>query len=143
MIEEIGIVSSVIGKLAIVKVPKKSACEGCTLGTCKPEDQSMEIEAFNEAGARIGQRVRVAIKSHTYMKGSMLVYGIPALALVIGAVLGKEVLSSFFPDADSDMLSAIFGFSALIFSFIIVRLWINMASKRIETKPVIEEILIK
>ncbi len=141
MTEEIGVVKSLDGITAKVIVPRKSACDGCTLGTCKPDDQSMEIETFNQAGAKIGQKVKVTMKTFTYMKGSMLVYGIPAVSLVIGAVLGKEFFSRFFTGIDSDVLSAIFGFCALAVSFIIVRIWINKASKRVETKPIIEEIL--
>lgn len=141
MIEEIGVVKSIDGIMARVNVPKKSACEGCTAGICKPDEQSMEIEAFNQAGAKPGQKVRVAIKSYAYVKGSMLVYGFPAISLVIGAVLGKEVFSRFFTGIDSDMLSAIFGFSAFILSFIFIRFWMNKSSKKVESRPVIEEIL--
>lgn len=141
MTEEVGIVKSLEGVIAKVNVPRKSACEGCTLGTCKPDDQSMEIEAFNQAGAEVGQKVRVTIQSYAYIKGSMLVYGIPALSLVVGAVLGKEVFSRFFGDVDPDVLSALLGFGALILSFAIIKIWIQKASKRVETKPIIEEIL--
>ncbi len=139
--EEIGVVTKTEGVMAIVCVPRKSACEGCTAGICKPEEQSMEIEAFNEVGASIGQRVRVAIKAYAYMKGAALVYGIPALALVVGAVLGKEVFSGLFPDRDPDILSAVFGFGAFVVSFIGVKIWANIAGKKVESKPVIEEIL--
>jgi len=141
MIEEIGTVKSIDGIMARVNVPKKSACEGCTAGTCKIEEQSMEIEALNHAGAKVGQKVRVEIQSYAYMKGSMVVYGLPALLLVIGAVIGKELMSRVFTNADSDILSAIFGFGFFIISFVIVKAWINAASKRTESKAVIEEIL--
>jgi sigma-E factor negative regulatory protein RseC len=141
MTEEIGIVKSVDGKVAKVDVPKKNACDGCTLGTCKEDEQSMEIEAFNQAGAEAGQKVKVIIRSYTYMKGTMLIYGVPALALVIGAVLGKELFSVFFAGIDPDILSAISGFSLFVISFIIIRIWTNIVGKRVESKPVIEEIL--
>ena len=108
--EEIGGSKSTTGAFAKVSVPKKSVCEGCTAGTCKPDEQSMEIDAVNKAGAKAGQRVRVVIKSYTYLKGSILVYGIPAIALIAGAVLGKEVFSSQFKDTDPDIVSAISGF---------------------------------
>lgn len=141
MVEEIGVVKSVKGMSAMVQIPKKSACEGCTMGICKPEDQGMEIEAFNEAGAKVGQRVRVAIKSYAYMKGTMVVYGLPAIMLVAGAVFGKEVMSRVFPESDPDILSAIFGFAAFILSFVIVKFWSGRASSKTESRPVIEEIL--
>jgi sigma-E factor negative regulatory protein RseC len=101
----------------------------------------MEIEAFNQAGAQVGQKVRVVISSFTYMKGSMLIYGFPAAALVVGAVLGKEVFSRFFPATDSDVLSAVFGFSALVISFIIARIWLSRSSRKVESKPVIQDIV--
>ncbi len=141
MIEEIGTVKSVDGPFALVNVPKKSACEGCTAGTCRIEDQFMEIEAFNQAGAKAGDRVRVSVKAVTYMKGSMIVYGLPAIGLVAGAVLGKEVMTGIFTKADPDMLSAAFGFGAFVLTLVLVKIWSNAAGKQIESKPVIEEVL--
>ncbi len=141
MIEEIGTVRSVNGGVAIVDVPMKSACEGCTAGTCRPEEKHMEIEAFNRAGAAVGQRVKVAIQASSYMKGSMVAYGLPALGLLLGAVFGKEVLGRLFASLDPDILSAAAGFTSFCISFIIVRVWTSVAGRRTESKPVIEEIL--
>lgn len=141
MIEEIGTVKSVKGMIAVVSVPKKSACEGCTMGTCSAQEKSMEIEAWNGAGAEAGQRVRVSIKSNAYMKGAMMVYGLPAVALVVGAVIGKELMSRVFPASDPDVMSAVFGFAACILSFIGVKVWAQKAGGKTESKPVVEEIL--
>ncbi len=141
MIEEIGTVKSTNGMIAIVSVPRRSACDGCTAGTCKTEEQSMEIEAVNEAGAVAGQRVKVSVQSIAYMKGSLIVYGVPALGLVVGAVFGKELLGRFFQASDPDVLSAVSGFVAFGAALVIVKIWTNAASRKIESKPVIEEIL--
>jgi sigma-E factor negative regulatory protein RseC len=141
MIEEIGIVTSIEGSTAHVDVPKKSTCEGCTAGTCTTGEQSMEIIAFNKAGAEVGQKVKVLIHSYAYMKGTMLVYGVPALALVLGAVFGKEIMARFFRGTDPDSLSAIFGFGFLALSIIGARIWTNRKSSKKELTPVIEEIL--
>lgn len=141
VMEEVGTVKSTEGVMAIVDVPVKSACEGCTAGTCRPQDKFMEIEAFNQAGAAVGQKVRVAVKASSYMKGSMVVYGLPALGLVLGAIFGKEVLGRFFTGTDPDILSAIAGFTTFCISFIIVKIWTNLTVRKIESRPVIEEIL--
>jgi sigma-E factor negative regulatory protein RseC len=138
--EEIGIVKSVNGVLAVVNVPRKSACEGCTAG-CKMDEQFMEIEAFNQAGAKVGQTVRVTMKAFAYTKGTLVVYGLPAVALVLGAVFGKEVLGRIFSQADPDILSAVFGFGAFIVSFFVVKIWSGRADKKVESKPVVEEVL--
>ncbi len=139
--EEIGVVKNVEGALAKVSVPRKSVCEGCTAGTCKPDEQSMEIDAVNKAKAKVGQRVRVVIKTYTYLKGSILIYGIPAIALITGAILGKEIFSHKFKNMDPDIISAISGFSAFILVFLGIKIWSIKAEKKVESKPVIEEIL--
>ncbi|MBI5847366.1 MAG: SoxR reducing system RseC family protein [Nitrospirae bacterium] len=141
MIEEIGTVLSVEGLHARVSVPKKSSCQGCSSGTCVAGDQSMEIEAINKAGAVVGQQVKVLVHTSAYMKGSMVIYGFPALMLVIGAVIGKEVMPRFFSSADADSLSAIFGFSFLVASFIFIKIWSAAQPGKTATSPVIEEIL--
>jgi sigma-E factor negative regulatory protein RseC len=141
MIEEIGIVTSTDGNTARVNVPKKTTCEGCTAGTCTAGEQSMEIVAFNKAGAKTGQNVKVLIHSSAYLKGTMIIYGIPALALVLGAVFGKEFMPEFFIGTDPDILSAIFGFGFLGLSFVGVKIWSSLKADKTESGPVIEEIL--
>jgi len=139
--EEIGVVKSISGTMAKVSVPRKSVCEGCTAGTCKPDEQSMEIDAVNKAQAKAGQKVRVTVKSYTYLKGSILVYGLPAVALIAGAVIGKEIFGPRFKGIDPDILSAIFGFGLFALSFLGIKIWSLFAGKKTESRPVIEEIL--
>ena len=141
VMEEVGTIKSTDGLFAVVSVPRKSSCEGCTLNICKPDEQVMEIEALNAAKAGVGQKVRVVMKSYSYMKSAGIVYGIPALALVLGAVVGKELFSRYLPGFDPDIISAMFGFGGFILAFIVIRVWTDNAAKRTESKPVIEEIL--
>jgi len=101
----------------------------------------MEIEALNKAGATVGQKVKVMVHTYAYMKGSMVIYGFPALMLVLGAVMGKELMPRFLPSLDTDSLSAIFGFSFLLASFILVKIWAGFQPKKSSSTPVIEEIL--
>ncbi|MCL5024318.1 MAG: SoxR reducing system RseC family protein [Nitrospirae bacterium] len=138
--DEIGIVKSVEGIFALVSVERKSTCEQCAAG-CKVTDSGAEIEAVNLVKAREGQKVRVTLKPYAYLKGSVIAYGLPALALIAGAVAGKEVFSRFFPAMDPDLVSAIFGFGAFFVSFILVKLWSMRVQKKPEYKPVIEEII--
>lgn len=138
--DEIGIVKSIHGVFATVSVERKSACEQCA-GGCKITDSGAEIEAVNRAKAAIGQKVRVELKPYSYLKGSIIVYGLPALALVVGAVAGKEVFSSLFRTTDADIVSAIFGFGAFILAFILIKFWSMRFKKKTEYMPVIEEIL--
>ncbi len=138
--EEIGVVKSIDGVIAKVVVERKSICDKCTEGKCLLTEGGAIIEAFNQAGAKEGQRVKVVFRPYSYLRGSVLIYGIPALMLIIGAVIGREVLSRFIT-MDPDLLSAIGGFSLLIITFIIVRMITSRMEKKVEYKPVIEEII--
>lgn len=138
--DEIGTVTRLDGVFAIVNVEKKSACGSCKAG-CKVSEKGAEIEAVNKANAAVGQMVRVAMQPYLYLKGSILIYGLPALALIIGAVIGKEYFSVFFRNLDPDIVSAIFGFSAFILSFVFVKLLSSRLEKKTEYKPVVVEII--
>ncbi len=138
--EEVGSVKSIQGPMATVVVTKKSMCEHCTAGTCSMTEGGAELEALNEAGAGVGQKVRVELKAYSYLKGSMIIYGLPALMLIIGAVVGKEIGPRFM-GLDSDLVSAIFAFGAFAFSIVLVKLWSMKAEKKTEYRPVIKEII--
>lgn len=139
--EEIGVVISTQGPFAKVAVERKSVCDQCTAGTCHITGQGAELEALNNARAKEGQKVRVVLKPYSYLKGSLIVYGLPLLALILGAVAGKELMADRFKGMDPDMVSAIFAFGAFVLSFLVVFIWSRRAEKKTELKPVIEEIL--
>jgi sigma-E factor negative regulatory protein RseC len=142
MIEEVGIVTKVEGVTAKVAVEKKGACDGCTAkGTCETKGESMEIEALNIARAQVGQTVRISIKPQTYLKGTMLVYGLPLVLFIAGAIAGKNAGEEYFKDTNSDIIAAIGGFGALILSLFGVKVWAKKTESKTEYKPVIEEIV--
>ncbi len=140
VMEEVGVVKRINGVMATVVVERKSACDRCTQ-SCKVTGSGAEIEALNLVKARVGQTVQVQMKPFTYLKGSLLIYGFPALALIIGAVIGREWLPVFVPDVDKDLLSAITGFAALLLSLIMVKVLTSRAEKNVELKPVVDRIL--
>lgn len=140
--EETGIVKEIIGSRAIVVVQRQSGCDSCPGGSiCKLAGNEAEIEAINEVKAKVGDCVRVVLRPYTYLKGTIFVYGIPSLMLVIGAIVGKEYLSRFLPYMDPDIVSAISGFGL----FGVTLLFLKILSKKYEGKkeymPVIEEII--
>ncbi|MGD0885000.1 MAG: SoxR reducing system RseC family protein [Thermodesulfovibrionales bacterium] len=138
--DEIGVVKGLHGKVATVSVTRQSACEQCKMG-CNLTESGAEIEAINEAGAEIGQKVRILMSPYSYLKGSLLVYGVPSAALIFGAVIGKEFLSPLLKAADPDILSAIAGFGAFIISFSVVKAWSRRVERKAEYRPVVKEII--
>ncbi len=139
--EEKGIVTEIEGITAHVKVERKSACEHCTMGTCKISSDGANLKAINEAGAKVGQTVRVAIKDLTYVSGSFFFYGVPTFALIAGALLGLGVFSDMFPDINPDSIAAVSGFVSMVLSLIVVKLWSRKAERKSVYQPVVVEIL--
>jgi sigma-E factor negative regulatory protein RseC len=142
--QEIGVVKEADGPKAIVMVKRQSACDACISGSsCKVTLSGNEIEAYNAVHAEAGDTVKISFKAFTYLKGTLLLYGIPALALVVGTIIGKEYLKELFPFIDVDLLSAMAGFCFMIVSFAGVKLCIKKLENKKELVPVIEEIMQK
>lgn len=140
--EEVGVVKEVFGPKAIVTVQRQSGCDSCPGGSvCKLSGNEAEIEAINEAKAKAGDTVRVAFKPYTYLKGTIFIYGIPSIMLIIGAIIGKEYLSRFLPAIDPDIVSAIGGFGLFVMSFLFMKVWMKRYEGKKEYMPVIEEII--
>ena len=102
MIEEEGIVAEIEGNIAKVAVLKKSACEQCSAaGVCHPGDQEY-LEAANPLNALKGQKVKVAIAPQMYLKASLILYGIPMVALIAGAIISKNMAVRYVAEEQSD-----------------------------------------
>ena len=141
--EEIGIVKELNGIKAIISVQKQGSCGSCPGGTlCRSLGAGEALmEAYNHADAQAGDTVRVVFKSSNYLRGTILVYGLPSLMLIVGAVLGKEYLGRLFPAADPEVLSACSGFGFLVISFLVIKIWSNIFERKKENTPTIEEII--
>ena len=125
MIEEVGTVVELRGKhLAMVLCQKSSLCDHCaTAGAChiKDDGRARLVEARNPLGATVGDRVRVAVSTRSFLQSSFLLYIVPLIALVAGAVIGRLVGERLQGGPDPDLLSAIFGVFFLVGSFLVIR----------------------
>lgn len=140
--EDTGIVKDVKGGMAIVVVKKHMGCESCpSSGLCGSGGNDAEIEAVNQAGAAVGDSVKITFAASMYLKGAFFVYGIPAVMLAVGAVLGKELLAPAFPAADPEMISAAAGFSLFVITFVFMRFVLGRSAKGDKSVPVVSEII--
>jgi sigma-E factor negative regulatory protein RseC len=143
MNEETGIVIKVDGIMAMVAVKKKDACDACSAKdscTSTSEDEAV-LEAINTARAEVGQTVRISMKPMTYLKGTMLVYGLPLVMFLAGAIAGQKIGEEYFRDTSTDLVAAAAGFAALFISLLIIKIWSGKTESRKANQPVIEEIL--
>jgi sigma-E factor negative regulatory protein RseC len=126
MLEEAGVVLRVEGELAIVKIKRSTMCDGCgSGGFCRAlgGGLDMEVAARNEAGATVGDEVRVTMPPQTFLKASFLVYMVPVVALIVGALLGSTLGPSLSAGVSSDLFAVAFGLILFLSSFALMRVW--------------------
>ena len=125
MIEENGTIIELKGKAtAVVMCRKSSLCEHCaTSGSCMLGDDGHTrlIEVKNDLGANVGDQVRIATTTRSFLQSSFLLYIVPLIALVVGALVGKAVGDRLDVGLDPNLLSAIFGVFFMAGSFVILR----------------------
>ncbi len=139
---EMGIVTNINGTMAIVKVSKRnSCCEDCEKEICDISEDGIETEAINMAGAKIGQKVKLVMKSYTFIKGTILIYIVPVIALIAGSILGNLYLPGYFIGTDPDLLAVIGGFLLFFASLMGVKIILSKMEKKTESKSVIESIV--
>jgi len=108
---EKGTIVRIAQEMAWAKVERIGSCEGCSeRGACgiSGDAQNMEVEAVNEAGAKVGDRVLIDVNSSSVLKTAFLLYVFPILSMIVGAVIGNNAPAFFGLGASA--LSTIFGF---------------------------------
>src|SRR4030043_8994 len=140
MIEDIGKVVQVIDDKAYVEVERSSACAQCGLQEAEELAIGGKVvfEAYNLAGAKSGDRVKVQVRTGAYMRASLYIYGIPVLFLIIGAIAGAYAATIL--RKSSDTMSALFAMGGLVVGFIILFL-LRKRSNKAEYMPVVVEVI--
>lgn len=142
MATERGIVTKIDSTTAWVKTTRTSACRTCSAkSSCSTGEsgKEMEVEAINEAGAQIGDRIIISIETASLLKASFLLYVFPILLMIAGAVIGQKTGPVF--DIDPSLFSAIVGFLFFFISFWFVKSRGNSMAQKNEYKPKIIRIL--
>ena len=142
MTEETGTVKKVENNTAWVRKERSSACESCSARhhcVALEGGRIIEIEAINDIGARVGDLVELNLEPSSVFTLSFLLYLVPALSLVIGAIIGQQAAVAF--ELNENLMSALTGFIFLIISFIVMKLIGKRLVKNIVYHPKIIKIL--
>lgn len=126
MMEEIGTVIELQGRsIARVLCRKSSFCEHCaSMESCQisSDNTSKIVEAHNLIGANVGDRVKLNISSKTFLQSSFIVYIIPLLALLGGAIAGNQIGTQMHAGPDPNLLAAILGTAFMVGSFLVIKI---------------------
>ncbi|MDD2603942.1 MAG: SoxR reducing system RseC family protein [Desulfobacterales bacterium] len=110
MATEEGIVTRVNGVLAEVRTLKSEACAACNAKEfCHDGGREMTVSVLNSAKARIGDRVRLEIATGAFVKAMFLLYIVPVLALLAGALAGLAISGD-----EAAALGALAGFAVSV-----------------------------
>lgn len=97
MIEESAQVIAVEGEFVWVETQRQSTCGGCaakqacgtaTLAKILGQKRT-RIRALNHNGAQVGDQVIVGVDESALVRGSLAVYAVPLLGLLVGAIIGN------------------------------------------------------
>ena len=95
-----------------VRLRRVEACHNCEAeGACKAfggKTEDVEISVENTVNAKVGDEVRVSLLESSVIKASAALYLLPAMGLILGAVLGAELLAIWDRDGRA-LLGAVLG----------------------------------
>ncbi len=142
MATEHGIVIRTDSRGAWVKTIKSGACEGCSArGSCHSlsDRGEMEVNAINEADAKVGDRIVLSFETASLLKATFLLYVFPILLLIIGAAIGQETAPYF--NFNPSGFSAIIGFLFFFAAVLVIKVKANKLAQKNEYRPKVIKIL--
>jgi len=128
MLEEDGIVVSVLEGMAEVRVTPKSACGSCSarsgcgtslIASLFPE-RSSRFKVRNTLGAVTGEQVVIGLHESALQSASLMLYLIPLAGLILGAVSGVYLTERIF-HSPSELLTILFGFGGMGAGFALIK----------------------
>ena len=145
MIEESAVVIRCEGDFAWVEATRRSACGQCSAsaacGTGVLDKlwgrRSARMKALNRAQARAGERVLIGLQETALVRGSLILYLLPIVSLLLFAIFGKAMASQW--QLSGEAVSILFGIAGFLLAGILVRLF----SRRIQTDPAYQPVILK
>ena len=145
MIEETGTIVEADEHYAWVEAASSSSCSHCTAnqacGTASLQKwfnrRPNRLRVVNDQNLNAGERVVIGIPEQALVKGSFLVYMLPLLCMIAGAMLGvfiNDLMQWHFRDA----LSIIFALLTLIGGFVLVQKhYLRKSKQQSQFQPII------
>lgn len=109
----IGRVIEVNDGTAKVAFKRSKSCGDCRACVSFGTDEAV-VDIDNTLDAVVGDRVEIALHSPAMVKASLIMYGIPSVALIAGVLFGSKI---------NDLAGALIGIAAAGLSLLVVHLF--------------------
>jgi sigma-E factor negative regulatory protein RseC len=127
MLEEQGLVVSLQGQFASITPVEQSGCQSCASNSMcgsallKPlfGKRQYLLIAKNSVNARPGEQVTIGLNRMALVISSLMVYLLPLLMLILGAIVGKAIAHNFGVEI-SEFVSILTGLGSAFLTFIVV-----------------------
>lgn len=112
-----GIVIEVKGEYAAISTSRRGICgdcadrSSCSFESAMGSDAPEIVQAGNPVGASPGDLVEFDLPGFTELKLSILIWAVPIIGLIAGAIIGSRIHGFFSLSNDlSTLIGAVFGF---------------------------------
>ncbi len=147
MIEEHARVVAVQGDTALLQTQRQSSCGSCEVKSgCGTSvlagivgQKITQLKVRNTLNARPGDEVVLGMEEHALVTGSLLVYGVPLLMLLLGALMGEAIASQL--GMNADLLPVVGGATGFVLAFLLVRGVLRRTAVGLQMNPVMLRIL--
>jgi sigma-E factor negative regulatory protein RseC len=129
--KEEGIVLRTGPGTALVRTVRTDACDSCEAkDACNMlgGGKDSEIEAINKIGAKTDDRVVIGFESSSLFKASLLLYILPVVFMIAGALTGQKLSIKY--GLSETFYSALSAFLSFAAAFIIVRILGNRMARK-------------
>lgn len=142
---EIGRVVAVTGDMVRVEVNRSETCGACAARSAcfvagLEGRGAMTMDVSDPIGVQVDQEVRVVCEPKGRVKASFILYILPVISMLTGAILGNSLaLRSGAQNPEIWSIGA--GFSLFILSFLVIKAFSGHFERRSEYLPSIVEVV--
>ncbi len=106
---------------ATVQLMKHAACGDCGACHLGEENMNITIEAINDIGADLDDRVEVIMETPNVLMAAFIGYGIPLISLLIGILGGNKLLEVMNISGNTEVYSLVIGLLLLFTTYFIIK----------------------
>jgi sigma-E factor negative regulatory protein RseC len=149
MIEERARVVAVDGDSVLLQTQRQSSCGSCEVKSgCGTSvlagivgQKVTQLKLPNTLGAKPGDEVLLGMSENALVTGSLLVYMIPLVMLLLGALTGELVATQL--GMDAELMPVVGGALGFVLAILLVRGLLHKTATGLQMQPVMLRILAK